>query len=242
MRLAAIYRREMASYFSTPLAFVFIVIFLILTGVFTFYPGGFFERGQADLAPFFSWHPWLYLLLAPALGMRLWAEERRTGTFEVLMTLPVSVTESVLGKFLAAWTMMAISLALTFPMAITVNILGNPDNGVIAAGYVGSLLMAAAYLSVSAAVSALTRNQVIAFVVSVAACFAFLLSGFPMVQDAFRAWLPAAAVSLIGSLGFLYHYEDIVGGVLDARDVLFFLTFTAAWLYMGALAVDRHRT
>ena len=242
MRIGPIYRREMAAYFATPLAYVFIVIFLVLTGVFTFYPGGFFERGQADLVPFFTWFPWLFLFLAPALGMRLWAEELRTGTFEVLLTLPIPMADAVLGKFLAAWTMMAVSMALTFPVWITVNVLGDPDNGTILAGYLGSLLMAAAYLSVSAAVSAVTRNQVIAFIVSAAACFAFLLAGFPLVQDALGAVLPEAAAAAIGSMGFLFHFENIVGGVLDLRDVLFFVTFTAVWLYAGAWAVDHHRS
>lgn len=241
MSMAAVYRREMRSYFSTPLAYVFIVIFVMLSGILTFYVGGFFERGQADLEPFFNWHPWLYLFLAPALGMRLWAEERKTGTFEILMTLPVSMISAVLGKFLAAWTMMGISLALTFPFWITVNILGDPDNGVIAAGYLGSLLMAGAYLAVSACVSSTTRNQVIAFVVSVALCFAFLLMGFPLVLDLFRPWLPGAALAFLSTMGFLQHFESIVRGVVDLRDILYFLTFTALWLYAGAWSVDHHR-
>ena len=242
MNIAAIYRREMRSYFSTPLAYVFIVIFLMLAGIFTFYLGGFFARAQADLEPFFTWHPWLYLFLAPALGMRLWAEERKTGTFELLMTLPVSMGDAVMGKFLAAWSMMAISLALTFPIWITVNVLGNPDNGVIVAGYLGSLLMSGAYLAVSACVSSATRNQVIAFVVSVVLCFTFLLLGFPLILDLFKPLLPGAVISFMSTVGFLQHYDSIVRGVVDIRDVLYFITFIGLWLYAGAWAVDHHRS
>ena len=242
MNIAPIYRTEMRSYILTPNAYVVIVNFLLLTGIFTFYVGGFFARGQADLEPFFTWHPWLYLFLAPALGMRLWAEERKTGTFELLLTLPVSMGDAVLGKFLAAWTMIAISLALTFPMWITVNVLGNPDNGVIFAGYLGSLLMAGAYLSISACISAATRNQVIAFVVSVSLCFSFLLLGFPLILDFFRPWMPAPAVSFLASLGFLQRFQSIMRGVLDIRDILYFATFTTLWLYAGAWVVDHRRS
>ena len=242
MNISAIYRREMRSYFSTPLAYVFIVIFLMLAGIFTFYLGGFFARAQADLEPFFTWHPWLYLFLAPALGMRLWAEERKTGTFELLMTLPVSMGDAVLGKFLAAWSMMAISLALTFPIWITVNVLGTPDNGVIVAGYLGSLLMSGAYLAVSACVSSATRNQVIAFVVSVVLCFIFLLLGFPLILDLFKPLLPGAVISFMSTMGFLQHFDSIVRGVVDVRDVLYFITFIGLWLYAGAWAVDHHRS
>ncbi len=241
MKIGPVYRREMRSYFSTPLAYVFIVIFLMLAGIFTFYVGSFFQRGQADLEPFFMWHPWLYLFLAPALGMRLWAEERKTGTFELLMTLPVSMGEAMMGKFLAAWSMMGISLILTFPLWATVNVLGDPDNGVILAGYLGSLLLAGAYLALSACVSAMTRNQVIAFVVSVSLCFAFLLLGYPLILDLFRAWLPGPILGFMGTVGVLQHFESIVRGVLDLRDVLYFLTFTALWLFIGAWAVDHHR-
>lgn len=241
-RIAALFKREMAGYFATPLAYVFVVIFLVLMGVFTFYPGGFFERGQADLEPFFVWHPWLYLFLVPALGMRLWAEERKSGTIELLFTLPLSMGEAVLGKFLAAWAMIALSLALTFPVWLSVNLLGSPDNGVILAGYLGSLLMAGAFLAVSAALSALTRNQVIAFVLSVCACFAFLLSGFPMVLDAFRPWLPGAIVEMIAALSVLRHFDAIIRGVVDLRDLLFFLSFTALWLYLGAWIIQRKKT
>ncbi len=242
MNFTSVYRREMRSYFSTPLAYVFIVIFLMLAGIFTFYLGGFFPRGQADLEPFFTWHPWLYLFLAPALGMRLWAEERKTGTIELLLTLPVSTVDAVLGKFLAAWSMMGISLALTFPFWITVNVLGRPDNGVILAAYLGSLLMSGAYLALSAFVSSTTRNQVIAFVVSVAGCFIFLLLGFPLILDLFKPWFPSVVLSFMTTIGSLQHFDSIVRGVLDLRDVLYFLTFIGLWLYVGAWAVDHRRS
>jgi len=242
MNIAPIYRREMKSYFSTPIAYVFIVIFLLLAGVFAFYVGGFFPRGQADLETFFAWHPWLYLFLAPALGMRLWAEERKTGTFELLLTLPVSMGDVVMGKFMAAWTMIGISLALTFPMWVTVNILGDPDNGVILLSYIGSFLMAGAYLAVSACISAATRNQVIAFVIAVSLCFAFLLLGFPLILDFFRPWMPESVVAVLGTLGFLQHFQSIIRGVLDLRDVLYFTTFIALWLYAGAWVVDHRRS
>jgi ABC-2 type transport system permease protein len=239
--LKALYKRELASYFATPLAYVFIVIFLLLTGVFTFYLGSFFQRGQADLQPFFLWHPWLFLLLVPALGMRLWAEERKTGTVELLLTLPVSMLEAVLAKFLAAWSMIAISLALTFPVWITVNLLGDPDNGTILANYLGSLLMAGAYLAVAACLSATTRNQVIAFVVSTLTCFIFLLAGFPLVLDIFRPWLPQAALDGIASLSFYSHYQAISRGLLDLGDLIFFISFIALWLYLGALVISRKK-
>src|SRR5947199_1649174 len=189
-RTFAIFRRELAGYFATPLAYVFIVIFLALAGVLTFFVGNFFERGQADLQSFFSFHPWLYLVLIPALSMRLWAEERRSGTIELFLTLPVRLSEAVLGKFLAAWVFAGIALALTFPFWITVNILGNPDNGVILASYFGSWLMAGAILAIGAAISAATKNQVIAFVVAAAAAFVLTVAGSPVVLELVRGWAP----------------------------------------------------
>ena len=181
-----ILRRELASYFATPLAYVFILIFLVLANAFTFYLGDFYQRGQADLKPFFAFHPWLYLFLIPALSMRLWAEERKSGTIELLMTLPVRTWEAVLGKYLAAWLFTGVALALTFPIWITVNYLGSPDNGVIFASYLGSLLLAGGFLAVGSCMSALTRSQVVAFILGVVACFVLLLAGYPMVIDAFQ--------------------------------------------------------
>jgi gliding motility-associated transport system permease protein len=234
----AISRRELAAYFSTPLAYVFIVIFLALAGAVTFYFGGFFDRNQADLIPFFSFHPWLYLFLIPAVGMRLWAEERKSGTLELLMTLPVTTLDSVLGKFIAAWIFTGIALALTFPIWITVNYLGDPDNGVIVASYIGSWLMAGAFLAIGGFVSALTRNQVIAFVIAAAVCFLFLMSGLDVVQSAVRGWAPPYAVTLVASLSFLVHFERIMRGVLDVRDVIFFLAVMGVFLYANVVTVE----
>jgi len=230
--------RELRAYFATPLAYVFLVIFLAMMGVFTFYLGGFYERGQADLAPFFNFHPWLYLFLVPAISMRLWAEERKSGSIELLMTLPVTMGEAVLGKFLAAWCFVAVALALTFPIWITVNYLGDPDNGVIATAYIGSLLMAGAFLAIGACISAANRNQVVAFIVTVVICFAFLLSGFSLVLDFFSGWAPQAITDLIAGMSFLTHYDALSRGVLDLRDVVFFLLVIAAWLYANAVVLD----
>ena len=231
-------RRELGSYFTTPLAYVFIVIFLALTGAVTFYFGGFFNRGQADLASFFSFHPWLYLFLIPAVGMRLWAEERKSGTIELLMTLPVSTTQAVLGKFLASWAFTGIALALTFPIWITVNYLGSPDNGVIVAGYIGSLLMAGAFLSISCFVSALTRNQVIAFVIAAAVCFLFMMSGLELVQAAFKGWAPAFVVDLVASLSFLTHFDGIMKGVIDLRDLIYLISAMVVFLFANVVVID----
>jgi len=231
-------RRELAGYFLTPIAYVFIVIFLMLSGVFTFYLGGFFDRGQADLATFFSFHPWLYLFLIPALTMRLWAEERKSGTIELLFTLPVTMMETVLGKFLATWIFTAVALALTFPMWLTVSYLGNPDNGVILAGYLGSLLMAGGYIAIGSCISALTKNQVIAFVITVVICLGFVLSGFPMVLDFLDDWLPAVLLEAVSSFSFLSHFEAIQNGVVDARDLIFFVSLIALWLFANATVLE----
>src|ERR1700719_2478226 len=204
-----IFRRELQSYFATPLAYVFIVIFLAMAGALAFFLGNFFDRGQADLQPFFTFHPWLYLVLIPALAMRLWAEERKSGTIELFLTLPISMSAAVLGKLLASWAFAGIALMLTFPFWITVNYLGRPDNGVIIASYIGSFLMAGAFLAISAAISATTNNQVIAFVVSVLVCFLFTISGAPLVLDSFQNWAPIVLVNTISSFSFLTHFQAI---------------------------------
>ncbi len=236
--ILTIMRRELASYFATPVAYVFINIFLVLAGWFTFYIGGFYERGQADLAPFFSYLPWLYLFLIPAITMRLWAEERRSGTVELLLTLPVTMLEAVVGKFLAAWAFTGLALALTFPLWITVNYLGDPDNGAIFAGYVGSFLLAGAFLAIGACVSAATRNQVVAFILTVVICFLFLLSGHPGVLAAFSAWAPDVLVSAIASLSFLTHFDAISKGVIDLRDLIYFGLVIAIFLAANAIVLD----
>jgi ABC-2 type transport system permease protein len=234
----AVFRREFASYFATPLAAVFLVIFLVLAGAFTFYLGSFFETNQADLQPFFRFHPWLYLLLAPALAMRLWAEERKSGSLELLLTLPLSTWQAVLGKFLAAWAFLGLALALTFPMWITVAWLGDPDHGVIFAGYLGSWLMAGAFLAIGSCVSATTRSQVIAFVLTVLVCLLLLLAGFPLALDLVRGWAPQALVDAVSGLSFLTHFHAIGRGVLDLRDVLFFLLSIVAWLAATGIVIE----
>jgi ABC-2 type transport system permease protein len=236
--ISAIFRRELRSYFATPLAYVFIVIFLLLAGALTFYLGAFFERGQADLQPFFSFHPWLYLFLIPAVAMRLWSEERKSGTIELLLTLPVTMWQAVIGKFLAAWAFIGIALALTFPIWITVNALGEPDNGTILASYLGSLLMAGAFLAIGACLSAATRSQVIAFILTVVVCFLMMLAGFPLVLDVFRALFPQVVVDAVAQLSFLTHFSAIAKGVIDLRDLLFFLFTIGFWLYATAVVID----
>lgn len=235
--IRAVFRRELQSYFVTPVAYVFIVIFLMLMGAFTFYLGGFYERGQADLRSFFNFHPWLYLFLVPAIAMRLWAEERKAGTIELLMTLPITPWQAVLGKFLAAWAFAGIALALTFPIWMTVNYLGDPDNGAILAAYVGSLLMAGAFLAIGAFLSAFTRNQVIAFVLTVVVCFSFLLSGFPLVLDVFSGWAPQLLMDGIASLSFLTHFENISKGVIDLRDLIYFALVIGTFLYANTIVL-----
>ncbi len=236
--LYSIYKREFTSYFVTPVAYVFIVIFLFMTGIFTFYIGAFYETNQADLEPFFRFHPWLYLFLIPAISMRLWSDERKSGTIELLMTLPVSITDAVIGKYLAAWSFTAIALFLTFPMWITVNYLGNPDNTVILASYIGSLIMAGGFLAIGSCISAFTKSQVIAFVISVVICFMFILSGFPMVIDLFKSWAPQAVLDAIASFSFLTHFTSIKKGVIDIRDVIYFSALIAFWLYVNVVVIE----
>lgn len=240
--IAVIFKREMHSYFMTPLAYVFIVIFLILSAAMTFYLGNFYERRQADLISFFNFHPWLYLFLIPAISMRLWAEERKSGSIELLMTLPVTLAQAVAGKFLAAWFFIAIALSLTFPMWLTVNYLGNPDNGVILATYFGSLLMAGGFLAIGSCISAMTRNQVIAFIISIAVCFLFLLSGFPLVLDFFRLWLPQGAVDTVASLSVLTHFSSLSKGVIDFKDIAFFLLLMTFWLIANVIILEEKKS
>lgn len=234
-------RRELYSYFATPIAYVFIVIFLFLSGIFTFYLGNFFGRGQADLVTFFGFHPWLYLFLIPALTMRLWAEERKAGTIELLLTLPVTMMQAVLGKFLATWIFTSVALVLTFPMWLTVNFLGDPDNGVILASYLGSALMAGAFIAIGSCLSATTKNQVIAFVVSVVVCLFFILSGFPLVLDFFAGWAPEAIVEAISSFSFLTHFEAISKGVVDLRDMIYFVSLICFWLFANSILIEHKK-
>ena len=236
--LTAITAREFAGYFTTPLAFVFIIVFLLANGLATFYLGAYFAMGQADLTSFFMFHPWLYLFFLPAISMRLWAEERRNGSIELLLTLPIPLTAVVIGKYLAALAFSALALALTFPIWLTVNYLGEPDNGVIFASYVGSLMLAGGYLAIGSCLSALTRNQVIAFVISVVVCFLFTVSGAPLVLELFDGWAPQALIETLAGFSLLTHFRAITGGVIDMRDVMFFATLIGVFLAATVIVVD----
>ncbi|MFA6228600.1 MAG: ABC transporter permease subunit [Rhodanobacter sp.] len=240
--VSAVLRRELRSYFVTPVAYVFLVIFLVLAGILTFYVGDFYERGQADLQPFFIMHPWLYLILVPAITMRMWAEEAKGGTLELLLTLPLTLWQAMLGKFLAAWLFIGLALALTFPIWITVNYLGAPDNGVIVAGYLGSWLMAGTFIAIGACLSALTRSQVVAFILTALVCVLLILVGQPQVLDFFQGALPRRLINAVAHLSMLRHFEAISRGVLDLRDLLYFLLSMIGWLLAGVLLLDLKRT
>jgi ABC-2 type transport system permease protein len=237
-----IFKRELTGYFATPVAYVFLVIFLILAGAMTFKLGHLFELGQATLEPFFTWHPWLYLFLIPAISMRLWAEERKSGTIELLLTLPVSMSEAVLGKFLAAWCFTGIALLLTMPMWITVNYLGKPDNGAILAAYLGTFFFAGGFLAVGTFTSAITRNQLIAFLVGLVLCFALLIIGFPSATDLLETWAPQWLLTGIASLSFYTHFENIIKGVLDLRDVLYFALISAFFLLASTAVLESRKS
>ena len=241
LNIFIIAKRELKNYFATPLAYIFLVIFLALTGSFAFYIGRFFSSEQASLQVFFTYHPWLYMMLMPAIAMRLWAEERKSGTIEILMTLPVSTTETVLGKYFAAWLFSGIALLLTFPIWVSVNWLGSPDNGVIIASYLGSFFMAGAFLSIGSCISALTKNQVIAFIVAATVCFLFTMSGLDMVLDFFRSWAPEIVVQTIASMSFLTHFSAILKGVIDLRDLIYFLSLIAFWLFANVIIIDQKK-
>ncbi len=234
----SIFKREFLGYFATPVAFVFIVIFLLLSGAFTFQLGDLYERGQADLLPFFGWHPWLYLFLIPAVSMRLWAEERRQGTIELLMTLPVTIPQVVVGKFLAAWAFTGLALLLTFPTWLTVNYLGQPDNGAILAGYAGSFLLAGGFLSIGACISSITKNQVIAFVISVVVCLLFMLFDLPDVADVLSGWVPTVLIDAVANFSFQAHFQAISKGVIDVRDLVFFFSLITLFLFANGLILD----
>ena len=242
VNIKTIAKRELGTYFSSPLAYVFIVIFLLLCGFFTFMVGGFFERGQASLTEsFFTWHPWFYLFLVPAVGMRLWAEERRVGTLELLMTMPITPWQAIVGKFLASWIFLGLALALTFPIWLTVNYLGQPDNGVILASYLGSLLLAGGYLAIGAAVSALTKNQVISFILSVVVCLFLILAGFPPIINLLENWARPWLVDAVTSFSVITHFNGFQRGVLDSRDVIFFFSVMVFSLFTTSVILRGHR-
>ena len=239
--IIAIMKRELGGYFTSPVAYVFLVIFLLLTGFFTFTVGNFFERGEASLVSFFTWHPWLYLFLVPAAGMRLWSEERRLGTLELLLTMPITTWQAIVGKFLASGICLILALALTFPVWITVNWLGRPDNGVIFAGYVGSALLSGAYLAISCMTSAMTRNQVISFIVSVVLCLFLILAGFTPVTDLLVRWANPAVVQTIAAFSVMTHFEGFQRGVLDLRDIVFFVSLIGFALFTTGVVIRGHR-
>jgi len=233
-----VFRREFAAYFATPVAAVFLVVFLALAAGMTFLVSGFFDRGQADLSAFFVWHPWLYLILMPAIAMRLWAEERRSGTIELLMTLPVELWQLVVGKWLAAWAFAGLALILTTPLWITVNVLGKPDNGVILSSYVGSWLMAGAFLALSAAISGLTKSQVLAFIAATAVCFLFVMAGYDLVLSSVRSWAPTIVIDAVRSMSFIQHFQRINDGVLELPSIVFFLSLIAFCLWLNVRVIE----
>ena len=239
--IKAIVKRELGGYFTSPIAYVFLVIYLLLTGFFTFTVGSFFERGEASLVSFFTWHPWLYLFLVPAVGMRLWSEERRLGTIELLLTMPITTWEAIIGKFLASWLFLALALVLTFPVVITVNYLGQPDNGIVFAGYVGSLLLAGSYLAVTSMTSAMTRNQVISFIVAVLICLFLILAGYEPVTGLLSRFASARVVDIVAAFSVMTHFNGFQRGVIDLRDVLFFASVMGFALFTTGVIIRSHR-
>ena len=236
-----ILKREFAAYFGSPVAYVFIVIFLLLSGFFTFSLSNFYEMGQADLRAFFEWHPWIFLFLIPAVAMRLWSEERRTGTIELILTLPVTLPQVIVGKFLAAWLFIGVALLLTFPMVLTVNYLGDPDLGAIFCAYCGSFLMAGAYLSVGNMTSALTRNQVISFILSVVLCLFLVLAGWPPITNILSGWAPIWLVDVVSGFSFMPHFASMERGVLDLRDLCYYFSVIFFMLFANGVVLQSRR-
>jgi ABC-2 type transport system permease protein len=240
--IKTIAKRELNGYFASPVAYVFIVIFLLMNGFFTFMLGGFFERGEATLASFFVWHPWLYLFLVPAAGMRLWSEERRLGTLELLLTMPITVWQAIVGKFIASWLFLILALALTFPVVLTVTYLGDADGGAIFSGYLGSAMLAGGYLAVTCLTSAITRNQVISFILSVVICFFLILSGWEPVTNLLIAWAPDWLVNGVASFSVMPHFSGMERGVVDSRDVMFFGSLMVFFLFTTGVVIRNRRT
>lgn len=242
--ISTIFKRELKSYFEAPVAYVFMIVFLVLMGALTFMWPGFplFERGIADLAPFFLWIPIVYLLLVPASTMGLWAEEQRSGTIELLLTMPITLGEAIIGKFLAAWLFITVGLALTFPVVFTVNYLGNPDNGVIACGYIGAVLLAGCYVAVGMLTSAMTRSQVISFVLSLTICFTMVMAGTPFITSMFSEWAPAWLVSAVSSFSFWTHFESIQRGVLDMGDIVYYFSVMTFMIFASYIVIDNRKS
>ncbi len=239
--ILTIAKREIRGFFSSPVAFVIIVIFLLLLGFFTFMIADFFGAGEANLLTFFTWHPWLYLVFVPAVGMGMWAEERRLGTIELLLTMPITPWEAIIGKFLASWAIVGVSLVLTFPVVITVNYLGSPDNGVILAGYIGSFLMAGTYLAISAMTSAMTRSQVVSFILSLVILLFLILCGFPPVTNMLVNWAYPWVVQGVAGISVLTHFQSIEKGVLDTRDLVYFISVMIFALFATGVIIRAHR-
>lgn len=235
-------KRELSGYFSSPVAYVFIVIFLLLTGFFTFMIGNFLERREASLMAFFMWLPWFFLILVPAVAMGLWSEERRLGTIELLLTMPITTWQAIVGKFIASWAFLGMALVLTFPVVCTVNYLGDPDNGVIFCGYIGGLLLAGAYLAIGCMTSAMTRNPVVSFILSVVICLFMILAGWPPVTNFFIGWgAPNWLVEGVAAFSVMPHFESLQRGVIDSRDVLFFLSVIGFSLFTTGVIIRSHR-
>lgn len=239
--MTAIYRRELLAYLTTPTAYVFVAVFLFAIGLFTFQVGGFFEARRADLNAFFAFHPWIFMVFLPAVSMRLWAEETRSGAVELLMTLPAPTWSLVLGKFLAAWTIAAVALLLTIPLWITVNVLGSPDNAAIFTAYLASLLMAGAYIAIGSAMSALTPAQVVAFVLAVLISFLLTALGLPLVLDFFSSVVGGAVAETVARFSIMHHFDAAQRGVVEFRSIFYFVSLIALSLGFTALAVDARR-
>lgn len=239
--LGAIFRREFKGYFSSPLGYIFVVIFLVGSGWLTLSRdfGRFLELREASLTPFFTYIPWLFVVLVPAVAMRLWAEERKSGTIELLFTLPVTLEASYLGKFLAGWCFLAFSLLLSAPLVVQVARLGDPDWGVVASGYLGCLLLAACYLAIGMLFSALTRNQVVAFILATASTTLFLIVGLPQSLDGIGRRFGGYAEQVAAGLSIADHFETLTRGLLEAGALVFFVLFTLGWLVCGMLVLDR---
>ncbi len=240
--IKAIFKREFKSYFESPVAYVFMVVFLVLMGFLTFNVTNFYERQLADLQPFFLWFPWVFLLLIPASCMGLWADERRSGTIELLLTMPITMTEAILGKFLAAWAFIAIGVAMTFPIIITTCFLGSPDIGVIITGYIGTVLMAGAYVSVGMLTSSMTRSQVIGFVLALVVCLFLIIAGWPPITNFLVSWAPAWLIETVAAFSFMPHYESMQRGVLDLIDVTYYISVMVFFLTATHVVVDSRKS
>ncbi len=240
--VCTVFKRELKSYFESPVAYVFMVVFLVLLGILTFFGTNYYEQRVADLQPFFWWHPWVYLLLVPAATMGLWAEERRSGTIELLLTMPITTLQAVVAKFLAAWAFIALAMVMTFPIVFTTTYLGDPDLGVIVAGYIGSILMAGAYVAVGSLMSAMTRSQVIGFVLSLVVCFLFIAAGWPLVTGMFVKWAPPKLVETIAAFSFMSHFESIRRGVLDLRDVGYYISVMVFMVSATLIVIDNRKS